>query len=174
MSLRLSIGIGLAAVISGVLAALVLRLAWPPPASLARVEARVRLAFPEVRELTTRQLAAWLADPRRPPPVLLDARTAAEFDVSHLPRAVRELPSSGVAPGTPVVVYCSVGWRSAERARQLNRAGFTNVFNLEGSIFAWAIENRPLEADGQPARKVHPFDANWGRLLPDSLRSDKP
>jgi len=49
-------------------------------------------------------------------------------------------------------------------ARRLARAGCREVFNLEGAIFDWACEGRPLERDGQPVHVVHPF--NWmGRLM---------
>ena len=145
----------------------------PHRAGLILAEWNVRAHFPDVPHISTRQLADWLADPRREPPVLLDARTVEEFNVSHLPNAMREVPPGVIASGRPVVAYCSIGWRSAETTRQMTRAGTTNVFNLEGSIFAWASEGRPLESHGKPAYKVHPYDSSWGRLLPSSIRSDQ-
>lgn len=51
--------------------------------------------------------------------------------------------------------------------------GHTNVFNLEGSIFMWASKGRLLELHSQAVHKVHPFDSEWGRLLPPALRSDR-
>ena len=57
------------------------------------------------------------------------------------------------ARDTPIVVYCSVGYRSARVARWLGRQGFTNVRNLDGSLFAWANEGRPMEADGRPVQR---------------------
>ena len=155
------------------LALLVMFGLMPHLAGMALAKRIVRERFPDVRQITTVELAAWLADPRREPPVLLDARTEDEFNVSHLPNAVRDVSLPAIAPGKPVVAYCSIGWRSSEKARQMTRDGFTNVFNLEGSIFAWASEARPLESAGKPVHTVHPFDAAWGRLLPDSLRSDQ-
>lgn len=103
--------------------------------------------------------------------MLLDVRTEDEFKVSHLPNAVREVPPEAIASGRPVVAYCSIGWRSAEAVRRLVQAGHANVFNLEGSIFAWASEGRPLELHGQAVHKVHPFDSKWGKLLPSAVRS---
>src|SRR2546430_820021 len=41
--------------------------------------------FPQVQWITTRELADWLEDRHRPPPVLLDVRTVEEWSVSHLP-----------------------------------------------------------------------------------------
>jgi len=168
--------IGLVTVGTGSLALLALLVVFglmPHRAGTAVARRLVRDRFPDVRQITTAHLAGWLADPRREPPVLLDVRTEDEFNVSHLPNAVRNISPEALASGKPVVAYCSIGWRSSERAQQMIRDGFTNVFNLEGSIFAWAGEGRPLESAGRPVHTVHPFDATWGRLLPDSLRSDR-
>ena len=45
--------------------------------------------FPRVQWIVTRDLARWLDDSTRPPPVILDARSEAEFEVSHLNGARR-------------------------------------------------------------------------------------
>ena len=71
------------------------------------------------------------------------------------------------------MVYCSVGVRSAGVARRLRAAGFAEVENLEGSVFRWANEGRPLVAAGGAATDVvHPYDAAWGRLLRPERRAD--
>ena len=146
------------------------------------VERDVRARFPAVPALSTADLAAWLADTTRPPPVLLDARQPAEYAVSHLPGARRVDPEAGAerllaaldsAERTgPVVVYCSVGVRSAGVAERLAAAGVADVRNLEGSIFRWANEGRPLVRDGQAVDEVHPYNAAWGRLLRADRRAD--
>lgn len=145
---------------------------------LEKMKALVHERFPVVRHLTPAELAAWLADPKRSAPVLLDVRTRVEFEVSHLPGARHVepgIPTSELLPtlpaGQPVVVYCSVGYRSAECATRLLKAGFTNVINLEGSLFQWANEGRPIEAGGQPATKVHPYSERFGKLLKPELRA---
>ena len=110
--------------------------------------------------------------------MLLDVREPAEYAVSHLAGARQVEP--GTDPATldlpmdsRVVTYCSVGYRSADYGRTLRRAGFTDVRNLEGSIFQWANEGRPIvRGDGQPARKVHPYNKTWGLLLRPGLRAD--
>lgn len=156
------------------LAAVVLAIGvMPSQSGLFLAKWTVRARFPEVQQISTSQLSEWLADSRRENPILLDARTADEFDVSHLPHALHELPGGALASGRPVVVYCSIGWRSSVTARELMHAGFTNVSNLEGSIFAWAAEGRPLESHGKPAREVHPYDSRWAQLLPAALRPDE-
>jgi rhodanese-related sulfurtransferase len=137
--------------------------------------------FPSVQRITTAELAAWLADSSRGQPLLLDARTAPEYNVSHLAGARRIDPirpllrhMEAFARDTPIVVYCSVGYRSARVARWLGRQGFTNVRHLEGSLFAWANEGRPMLSDAGPARQVHPYNEFWGRLLEPEVRSDAP
>jgi hypothetical protein len=74
----------------------------------------------------------------------------------------------------PIVTYCSVGYRSAAFAKKLSEAGYRNGTNLEGSIFRWANENRPLVHDGQPTDKVHPYNRLWGILLDKSHRAILP
>ena len=108
-------------------------------------------------------------------PVLLDIRKAEEYAVSHLPGARLMLPDSNPAvvladldKDTELVVYCSVGIRSARMARKLEEAGFRNVENLEGSIFKWANEGRPVYRESKEVEVVHPFNKKWGRLLDET------
>lgn len=53
------------------------------------VKQSLRQRFPKVEWITTAQLADWLADKQRQPPVLLDVRTEDEWNVSRLPGARR-------------------------------------------------------------------------------------
>ncbi len=134
--------------------------AGPASEQLAKYSQSLRDKFPNIPVITTAELAAL-----NPPPLLLDARSEREFAVSHLATARRFTGEISAAPDHPIVVYCSVGYRSALVVRKLNAAGFTNVRNLEGSIFAWANESRPLvDADG-PTKDVHPFNFLWARYL---------
>ncbi len=137
--------------------------------------------FADVHWITTKQLADWLAAKDRPQPVLLDVRTPAEWDVSHLPGARRVDPkadaktaAAGLAKDTPIVTYCSVGYRSGAMAERLRAAGYTHVQNLEGSIFQWANEHRPLVHDGRRVTRVHPYTEGWGRLLAPEVRASVP
>lgn len=142
------------------------------------LKASLRNQFPQVQWITTREMADWLQDRHRPPPALLDVRTAEEWNVSHLPGARRidpgtsaEMALPGASRDVPVVTYCAVGYRSAELATRLRAAGFTHVQNLEGSIFQWANEHRPLVRDGEGTARVHPYSNFWGRLLADDVRA---
>ena len=173
-----------AAVAGGVWWAARSRPARPDSAAWRAVEATLAARYPDVRAVSTDALAAELE--RRPAPLLLDARTPEEYAVSHLPGARRVDPDADadalaefvdtVPRDRPVVVYCSVGVRSAGVAARLAEARFTDVRNLEGSIFRWASEGRPLVRGGAgsetPASRVHPYDAVWGRLLDPARRAD--
>ncbi len=156
-------------------------LCLPVCRSIARdcMNYKVRHDFPTVRRISTAQLATWLKDKTRIHPVLLDVRTDAEYQVSHLQSSVRAEPGSNphevnIARDTPIVTYCSVGYRSAAFAKTLNDAGYKNVVNLEGSIFQWAEEGRPLESAGRVAHEVHPYNSTWALLLDKPLRAKLP
>lgn len=138
----------------------------------------LRARFTKIEWISTGELADWLANERRPAPVLLDVRTPEEWNVSHLPGARRvdpnasaETAADGLSKETPIVTYCAVGYRSAEMADRLRAAGFSNVHNLEGSIFQWANEHRPLVHGNERVSLVHPYNAFWGRLLNDDVRA---
>lgn len=150
-------------------------------AAFALVEWRLAREFADARWLAPGELERWLAAGRRRPPLLVDARSAAEYAVSHLKGARRldperpDLAALGdVAKDAPIVTYCSIGYRSAKVSRTLRRAGFTQVFDLKGSLFGWANAGRPLESEAGPTRLVHPYDEEWGRLLRPELRAPLP
>jgi rhodanese-related sulfurtransferase len=143
---------------------------------LPSVQRTIRERFPTVPRISTAELAGWLADTNRPAPLLVDVRAGKEFSVSHLPqarnlRSAEEIQAALARSNQPVVLYCSVGYRSAAVAEKLVRAGHTNVWNLEGSIFAWANEGRPLFRGTEPVNLVHPYDTRWGRLLDAKRRA---
>jgi rhodanese-related sulfurtransferase len=143
--------------------------------ALALVVAVVRIQFADVPVISSRELAGRLTGQEGRPPVLIDTREPREYAVSHLPGALN-LPTlqavrrAAVPMDAEVVVYCTVGYRSAHLARQLQDAGYTDVANLQGSIVAWHNEGLPLVSGGIAVDRVHPYDAFWGRLLePGSL-----
>jgi rhodanese-related sulfurtransferase len=129
----------------------------------------IRWRFPDVAMISCEELAALLAGVG-PAPVLIDARGAEEFAVSHLAGARRlstvgAIAAGGLEPGRSIVIYCSVGYRSALLVRLLRQAGVRDVRNLEGSLFHWANLGLPLECAGPTQRQVHPFHPCWGLLL---------
>lgn len=149
---------------------------WAARLTPERVVPLISARFPQVQWIETQTLAEWIRGDESPMPLLLDARSSEEFAVSHLPGAVHvdpvapELGAIGFSPNRPIVVYCSVGYRSAAIAEQIERAGVGPVRNLRGGIFAWANEGRPIVHDGAPTDTVHPYNALWGRLLEPERR----
>ena len=141
----------------------------------------VREKYPTVQQISTAELATWLGDANRVPPRLLDVREAAEFRVSHLKGAQWVRPddharilADGIPAQSPIVVYCSVGLRSSAFALELQRAGYTQVFNLDGALFQWANEGRAVYAGSKIVAHVHPYNPKWGRFLKKDLRADAP
>lgn len=164
-----------------VLGAVVLFVAGRPVA-FEVLQRRTAARFPEVRWLTTDQLAGWQADMGQPQPLLLDARTESEYAVSHLKgaRAIDPYQPSlrtldGVPKDSAIVVYSSAGYRGARVARWLAKSGYTTVVNLNGGIFKWANEDRPLFlALDRPTAMVHPYDRRWGYLVEGRYRAEAP
>lgn len=147
-----------------------------PEAALAAYSESLKKKFPSVKTIMPAELASV-----RSHPLLIDVREEKEFAVSHLEGAYRaeadvmqQLERMGAVAGSPIVVYCSVGYRSSVLAVKLQEAGFQNVRNLEGSLFAWANAGLPMvNADGLTTG-VHPFNALWGRFLHRSMWKWKP
>ena len=161
---------------SGVLLAALGFWLWLPGYGLPTANKFIRWKFDDVRHIAPAELSTWLDDPSRVAPLLLDIRLEEEFNVSHLPNAQRVAPEASDAElkkflgvsTKPIVVYCAVGYRSGKMARRLQALGHSNVFNLEGAIFAWAAAGLPL-AGGD---KVHPYNAFGRRMLADELEED--
>ena len=104
--------------------------------------------------------------------VLLDARETDEFNVSHLAKATFvgynnfNIDSLKVVDkNTPIVVYCSVGYRSGKVAEKLIENGFTNVQNLYGGIFEWKNANNNVIDKNGITNDVHPYSKSWGIWL---------
>jgi len=154
----------------------------------AELKQEIRRRFPRAPQISTEELADWLrrtgedkGQGSEARPLVLDARTPEEHAVSHLPGAVSAPDAESALTAlrdagaeTPVVVYCSVGWRSSDLVQQLRDRGVERVWNLEGSIFQWANESRAVMRDGERVSQVHPYDESWGRFLDPSLRTYAP
>ena len=147
------------------------------PIAFAIVKRQTARKFPEVRWVDGATLASWRSDSTRQAPVVLDARTEVEYSVSHLAEAVRIdpyrpllRPLKGLPLDVPIVVYASVGYRSARVAHWLGAHGYSNVQNLGGGIFRWANEGRPIFRQGAPTTEVHPYQPRWGLMLESGHR----
>jgi rhodanese-related sulfurtransferase len=105
--------------------------------------------------------------------VFLDAREKPEFDVSHIKGAryvgYDDFDISrvqGLKQSQPIIVYCSVGYRSEQITEKLRDYGFTDVSNLYGGIFEWVNEGyKVYDNTGKQTNKVHAYDKTWGVWL---------
>ena len=105
-------------------------------------------------------------------PLLLDTRQQEEYDISHLQGAhflnygafkvehLQEVPKD-----TPIVLYCSVGYRSERVGEQLRAAGFANVRHLYGGLYEWVNRGLPVYDSKGQTNKVHAFSRTWGVWL---------
>ena len=83
--------------------------------------------------------------------VILDTRSAVEFQVSHLSGALfldydsfKPENIKNVNKNSKIIVYCSVGYRSERIGEQLIKLGFKDVSNLYGGIFDWINNGNPI------------------------------
>lgn len=105
--------------------------------------------------------------------IFIDARERKEYEVSHIQGAVWvgyddfDLDRLGeIDRDAPLVVYCSVGYRSEKIAEALTQQGFTNVSNLYGGIFEWVNTGREVvDMQDDETSKVHAFSKSWGVWL---------
>lgn len=79
---------------------------------------------------------------------LVDVREDFEYETSNLgglliPLAGILIETDKIEKDKPVVVMCRSGKRSAVAIMQLEAQGFTNLYNLQGGILAWAQEIDP-------------------------------
>lgn len=105
--------------------------------------------------------------------MFIDAREKKEYDVSHIKGAVwcgyddfDFTRVKQVQKDKPVIVYCSVGYRSEKVTEKLIAAGYKNVKNLVGGIFEWKnLGYEVFDLQGNETDKIHAFSKTWGIWL---------
>ena len=118
------------------------------PAATAAQPAAVAMAEPKVN--TKIAPADYQAQFGAAEHVLIDVRTPEEFASGHIADAVNipvdQLASrlSEVPQDKPVVLYCRSGNRSGQAAQILDRAGYTQIYDL-GGIVTWAQQGFPVQ-----------------------------
>jgi len=101
-----------------------------------------------IERITAGSLAEQLASTN--PPLLVDVRSAAEWQEQRIDAAVNQPLSqflAGLATierGRPVVAYCGSGYRSAIAASLLQREGLGQVSDLVGGLAAWEAAKLPV------------------------------
>lgn len=105
--------------------------------------------------------------------VFLDAREEEEYKVSHIDGAIHvgfkdfDLEKvEQLEKDTPIVIYCSIGYRSEIIGDKLKKAGFTSVHNMYGSIFEWVNQHHPLVNEiGLSTNRIHTYNRKWGKWV---------
>ena len=102
-----------------------------------------------MQQISAPDLAAWLADPARPNPLLLDVRENWEFETCHIegstqiPMHLVPIRVSELDDDAGIICICHHGARSMQVAAFLERNGFSRITNLTGGIHAWAVQVDP-------------------------------
>lgn len=86
---------------------------------------------------------------------LIDVREESEWAAGHLPDAVhlgkgvieRDVEKRIPEHGTPLVLYCGGGFRSALAADNLQKMGYTNVWSMDGGWSQWTAAGYPTRKD---------------------------
>ncbi len=154
------------------------------PLTMEGITNKIISKFTRVQHITTSDLATLLNQPdKKNTTLLIDSRAPGEFEISHLsgaenlqtPAEVKAYLTTLPQPPERIIVYCSVGYRSADLTTRIQDEKITGIptQNLLGSIFSWANEERPLVNDkDKTTDKVHPYNKKWGQLLKAEHRAE--
>ncbi|XP_009679173.1 uncharacterized protein [Struthio camelus] len=153
----------------------------------------VQKSFPNVESVPTETLQSWLEE--KPEDLLiLDIRKEDEFEVSHLPGAIRVDPGSNIQEilqehlqkepeqQKRVVCYCTVGYRASMTAQSLNEflsskqgqklKPFMKIYNAKGGLAKWARERKPMvDKQEHSTHLIHPYNAEWAKLVEPELQA---
>lgn len=84
--------------------------------------------------------------------VVVDVRPISEFSSGHIINAIN-VPMNGLQKQIkslekyrerPIILACRSGAQSSGAGKQLRKAGFEKVYNLQGGILAWQNANLPV------------------------------
>lgn len=81
----------------------------------------------------------------------IDVRTVGEYTAGHAVKAANfpldllEQDLAKLDKGKPVYVICQTGTRSQKGSEILQRAGFKNIYNINGGTSAWESAGFPME-----------------------------
>ncbi|MDA0267394.1 MAG: rhodanese-like domain-containing protein [Cyanobacteria bacterium] len=87
-------------------------------------------------------------------PLIVDVRSAAEYNVSHIPGAMHiphrdlahRLDELATFKTQPVILYCEAGVRAGIAETTLADAGFQQVIHLTGDMQDWRRKEFPVES----------------------------
>lgn len=98
-----------------------------------------------IRQVTTNEFNTLLEDKTIQ---LIDVRTPKEFEIEHIENAKNinffdedfSNKINKLNKEKPVYIYCRSGKRSGKSAAEFKKAGFTQIYNLEGGLLNWKSE----------------------------------
>jgi rhodanese-related sulfurtransferase len=102
-----------------------------------------------MQTISATELQAWLNDPERKAPQVIDVREEWELALAALPFAqhiaMQTIPNTlnAIDETGAVVVVCHHGVRSYHVALFLEKQGFEHLYNLTGGIDAWSNQVDP-------------------------------
>lgn len=88
------------------------------------------------------------------PAVLVDVREAYERESGYLPGSIglskgvleRDIEQKIPNKNTPIIFYCSGGYRSVLAADSVQKMGYTHVASMAGGSRAWVEQGLPMES----------------------------
>lgn len=113
--------------------------------------ALVEQARPFVTEITPDQV--WSKMNSETPLVLVDVREEHERESGYLPGSIglsrgvleRDIEQKIPSKDTPIIFYCSGGYRSILAADSVQKMGYVHVASMAGGSRAWVEHGLPLE-----------------------------
>ena len=84
--------------------------------------------------------------------LVLDVRPHADFKKGHIlnalnvpqPKLAEHLNEIGKDTARPIVVYCALGGVAAQASHALKKAGYTEVYPLQGGLNGWLSASLPV------------------------------
>ena len=103
--------------------------------------------------LTQAQLLSLQSAGKAPNYILLDVRSAEEYQQGHIANAINishsaltdNLSKLGKNKDDMIIVYCRSGRRAGIAEALLREQGFTNVKHLAGDMNGWQAKHLPIE-----------------------------
>jgi len=85
-------------------------------------------------------------------PIVVDVREDSEWARGHIPGAIhlgkgvieRDIERTIPDKGTPIVLYCGGGYRSALAADNIQKMGYRNVISMDGGWRGWTEAGLPV------------------------------
>lgn len=108
--------------------------------------------------------------------IILDTREKEEFDISHIQGAkyvgykkFNKKTMASIPKDAKIVLYCSVGYRSEKIGKKLRKMGYSQVYNLFGSIFEWVNQGyQVVDNENHPVFKVHTYNKKWSQWVDEN------